>query len=77
MNYIVALGAALKKVGSIQVGKEEIHDKLHKMATAIYNCPVRNKQKRDYETVLKCCTNIVGEYAAPDRQLPDHPHRSA
>ena len=63
MKYIQALGAALSKVGSIQVTKAEIEEAIAPMATEIFNCPVRNREGRTYETVLRNCSNIVGEYA--------------
>lgn len=63
MNYVEALGSALRKVNSVRVDKDEIHDKLMEMAIAIHGCPVRNKECRDFDTVVKCCSNIVGEYA--------------
>ena len=63
MNYVETLASALRKVSTVRVDKTEIHDKLMQMATAIYECPVRNKQGRDLPTVIKCCSNIVGEYA--------------
>lgn len=63
MNYIEALSNALQKINSVQIDKSEIYERWMEMANEIYNCPIRNKEGRDLQTVIRCCSNIVGEYA--------------